>query len=750
MPEAQAAPAAAVIAEPRQGLGTYSRAECVPPDAHMKVDQFRVPGVNKAITSGSLKAMTDSRAASAGTLDPAQILESISDAFVAVDREWRFSYLNAKAQQVFRMRASRLIGRVCWELFPEGTRTQGYRRLHEAMAEGHAVEYLEYSLRYGIWYEVKAYPSRDGLSIYFRDVTERVAAEQKLRLHERAMEASVNAIVITSGRRQQYSIVHVNPAFERITGYSPAEVIGKNCRFLQGEDTEQPDLAVLKALLRQQKEGGVTLRNYRKDGTLFYNELHIAPVRSAKGHVTHYVGVLNDITETRRYQQELEHHVNHDALTGLANRHLLHDRLQQALFRAGRRDLRCAVMFLDLDHFKLVNDGLGHHVGDSLLKRVGSELGLILRPEDTVARFGGDEFVLIASEVQSLADVTDIAERIIARLSAPMLIDDQEITVSASLGIAIYPLDGESVDELLKNADAAMYHAKEGGRNAFSYYRKEMNVAISSQFSLKSKLAKAVEQGELVLHYQPQAGSRNVELVGMEALLRWDHPELGRVAPDQFIPLAEDTGLIVPIGEWVLMTACAFAADLRREGVEFGRIAVNLSARQFYQANLAKLIERILDASGLPPHCLELEITESMMMGNTDKVLRILSELKEMNVQLAVDDFGTGYSSLGYLRRFPIDRLKIDRSFIDDVPTSQHDATIAKAIISLAHNLGLQVIAEGVENHAQLGFLADNECDEIQGYLLSRPLDEPALRRFVATTGRLLAPDPALGSIERT
>ncbi len=701
-----------------------------------------MPGVNKTTTIGSLKTITDSGERPAGPLDPAQILESISDAFVAVDREWRFTYLNAKAQQVFRMRAARLIGRVCWELFPEGTRSQGYRRLHEAMAGGRAVEYLEFSLRYGIWYEVKAYPSRDGLSIYFRDVTERVAAEQRLRLHERAIEASVNAIVITTGRRQQYAIAHVNPAFERVTGYSAAEVLGRNCRFLQGEDTSQPEIAALRALLREKKEGRVTLRNHRKDGTLFYNELHIAPVRSSKGHVTHYVGVLNDITETRRYQEELEHHVNHDALTGLANRHLLQDRLQQALFRAGRRDLRCAVMFLDLDHFKLVNDGLGHHVGDSLLKRVGAELGTILRPEDTVARFGGDEFVLIATEVQSLADVTEIAERIIARMSSPMMIEGEEIAVSASLGIALYPLDGDSVEELLKNADAAMYHAKESGRNAFSYYRKEMNVAISAQFSLKSKLAKAVEQGELVLHYQPQAGASSVELVGMEALLRWEHPELGRVAPDQFIPLAEDTGLIVPIGEWVLITACKFAADLRRQGIDFGRVAVNLSARQFYQANLPKLIERILQASGLPAHCLELEITESMMMGNTDKVIRILSEFKEMNVQLAVDDFGTGYSSLGYLRRFPIDRLKIDRSFIDDVPTSQHDATIAKAIISLAHNLGLQVIAEGVENRAQLAFLAENGCDEIQGYLLSKPLDEVALRRFVTASGPLLAPAP--------
>ncbi|MDB5904572.1 MAG: hypothetical protein JWM26_3450 [Betaproteobacteria bacterium] len=669
----------------------------------------------------------------AGTLQPGQILESISDAFVAVDREWRFTYLNAKAQQVFGMKARRLLGRCCWDLFPEGVRTQGYRRLHEAMSEGKPVRYLEYSLRFAIWYEVDAYPHADGLSIYFRDVTERVAAEQKLRLHERALEATVNAVVITTGRRHQYSIVHVNPAFERITGYTAADAIGKNCRFLQGEDTRQPELAILRALLSAQQEGRVTLRNYRKDGSLFYNELHVSPVRNAKGHVTHFVGVLNDITETRRYQEELEHHVNHDALTGLANRHLLQDRLQQALFRSGRRELQCAVMFLDLDHFKLVNDGLGHHAGDVLLKNVASELITILRPEDTVARFGGDEFVLIASEVDDLTDVTDIAERIVSRLSVPVIIENQEISVSASLGIAIFPLDGESVEELLKNADAAMYHAKERGRNTYSFYRKEMNNSISEQFQLKSKLAKAVEQGELLLHYQPQAASSSVALVGFEALIRWEHPDLGRISPDRFIPLAEDSGLIVPIGEWVLLTACQFAAGLRNEGEEFGRVAVNLSARQFYQATLAKSIERILDRTGLPPQCLELEITESMMMGNTERVLSILSELKEMGIQLAVDDFGTGYSSLGYLRRFPIDRLKIDRSFIDDVPSSQHDATITRAIISLAHNLGLGVIAEGVETRAQLDFLAQNGCDEIQGYLLSKPLDESDMREFVTS-----------------
>jgi diguanylate cyclase (GGDEF)-like protein/PAS domain S-box-containing protein len=665
------------------------------------------------------------------TLDPAQILESISDAFVAVDRQWRFTYLNQKAQQLFRMRARRLIGRVCWDLFPEGLRTVGYRRLEEAMAQGHAVEYLEYSLRFGIWYEVKAYPHADGLSIYFRDVTERVAAEQKLRLHERAIEATVNAVVITTGRRQKYSIVHVNPAFERITGYSAAEVLGRNCRFLHGEERDQPGLTVLRALLREQKEGCVTLRNYRKDGTLFWNELRISPVRNARGHVTHFVGVLNDITETKRYQDQLEHHVNHDALTGLPNRHLLRDRLQQAISRADRRELQSAVMFLDIDHFKLVNDGLGHHVGDALLKDIGSELLALLRPGDTVARFGGDEFVLIVEEIQGHAAATEIAERIVSRLSMPRRIENEEIAVSASVGIAMCPADGETVDSLLRHADTAMYHAKERGRNTYSFYQKEMNACVTEKFTLKTRLARAVDNGELDVHYQPQVRAHDIRVVGFEALARWHHPELGSVAPDRFIPIAEESGLIVPIGEWVLHRACTFAADLHARGVPFCRIAVNLSARQFYQATLTKSIERVLCSTGLPPRFLELEITESMMMGNTEKVLRILGELKEMDVQLAIDDFGTGYSSLGYLRRFPIDHLKIDRSFIDQVAASEHDATIAKAIVSLAHNLGLHVIAEGVETHAQLDFLARNGCDEIQGYLIERPLPEDGVRKFM-------------------
>ena len=664
-------------------------------------------------------------------LRPAEILESISDAFVTVDRDWRFSYANPKAELVFRMKRERLIGQRCWDLFPEGVRTQGRRRLEEAMAEGRSVHYLEYSLRYGIWFEVTAYPYVDGLSIYFRDVTERVAAEQKLRLHERAIEASVNAIVITTGRRQRYSIVHANPAFERITGYSAAEVMGKNCSFLQREDWDQPELGALRTLIDEQKEGRVTLRNYRKDGSLFYNELHLAPVRTPKGDVTHFVGVLNDITETKRYQNELERHINHDALTGLANRYLLQDRLEQAIRRAQRREISCAVMFIDLDHFKLVNDGLGHHWGDLLLKRVSAELLSAVRPEDTVARFGGDEFVVIANDIESHASTTEIVERIVSRLSGAMSLEGQEVSVTASLGIAHYPQDGAGVDDLLKNADAAMYHAKQKGRNTFSFYRKEMNGSISTRFALRVRLARAIENGELALHYQPQMKARNLALVGFEALIRWHNPELGHIPPDRFIPLAEDTGLIVPIGEWVLRTACQLARSMMLAGTRFERMSVNLSARQFYQADLASTIERILSETGLPAANLELEITESMMMGQTEKVLRILNELKEMNIMLAVDDFGTGYSSLGYLRRFPIDRLKIDRSFIDDVPGSAHDVTLTQAIIALGHNLGLRVIAEGVETQAQLEFLAQNGCDELQGYLLSRPLDEPTLQRFV-------------------
>ena len=667
-----------------------------------------------------------------GDLDAVQILESMSDAFVAVDRNWRFTYANPKAEQVFRMSRRRLMGAHCWALFPEGLRTAGRKRLEEAMEGGRSAHYLEYSLRYGIWFEVTAYPNPDGLSIYFRDVSERVAWEQKLRLHERAIEASVNAIVITTGKRQGYAVVHVNPAFERITGYSASEVIGQNCRFLYGEDLDQPALLTLRALIDDEREGRVTLRNYRKDGSLFYNDLHLAPVRDVKGRTTHFVGVLNDITETRRYQEELERHINHDALTGLANRNLLHDRLQQAINRAARRESVCAVIFLDLDHFKLVNDGLGHHWGDLLLKAVSEELLCALRPEDTVARFGGDEYVLVVNDLADAEAAAEVAQRVVKCVQRTHTLDDEELNVSASLGIALYPTHGDTADELLKNADAAMYDAKQSGRNTFSFYRKEMNGTVSQRFLLKTKLAKAIDNGELALHYQPQVSAQNGLLVGMEALLRWTNPELGRISPDRFIPLAEESGMIVPIGDWVLRTACELGRALLDSESPVERISVNLSARQFYQTNLAQLIERTLNETRLPPSCLELEITESIMMGHTEKVLRIMRELKEMKVSLAVDDFGTGYSSLGYLRHFPIDRLKIDRSFINDVPSNQHDCTITNAIITLGHNLGLTVIAEGVETSEQLAFLAQNGCDEVQGYLISKPLDEATLREYLS------------------
>ena len=355
-------------------------------------------------------------------------------------------------------------------------------------------------------------------------------------------------------------------------------------------------------MIKEQKEGRVTLRNYRKDGSLFYNELHLAPVRTAKGDVTHFVGVLNDITETIRYQDELERHINHDALTGLANRHLLQDRLEQAIRRAQRREISCAVIFVDLDHFKLVNDGLGHHWGDLLLKSVAAEL-LERRQARGHRRAVRRRRVRRDRERHSVPeDATEIVERIAARLSCARALENEEVSVSASLGIAVYPQDGKTVDELLKNADAAMYHAKERGRNTFSFYRKEMNGSISKRFALKTKLAKAIENGELSLHYQPQMTARSGILVGFEALLRWDNPDLGNIPPDRFIPLAEDTGLIVPIGEWVLRTACQFACTLRIEGTSFERMSVNLSARQFYQADLASTIERILvERRGFPP-----------------------------------------------------------------------------------------------------------------------------------------------------
>jgi len=432
--------------------------------------------------------------------------------------------------------------------------------------------------------------------------------------------------------------------------------------------------------------------------------------------------------ERKRYQEELERQANYDALTGLPNRHLLNDRLKQAVF-AQRNARSIAVVFIDLDHFKVINDSLGHNFGDEVLRHVGERLTAAVRDGDTVARLGGDEFVLILSDQTREDVIFRTMRRLIGKVSEPIMIGERELNITCSAGISLYPQDGPDVQTLLKNADAAMYRAKSQGRNTFQFYTAEMNELANERLTMEQSLRRAIDRDELLLHYQPRLNLRTGKVDGVEALVRWQHPQRGLVYPDRFIPLAEETGLIVPIGEWVLRSACAQGRAWRKQGYS-PVISVNLSQRQLWGGGLVRLVADVIAKTGMAEH-LELELTESMVMHDAENVITTMQGLKAIGVRLSVDDFGTGYSSLSYLKRLPLTALKIDGSFVRDTTTGGPDeGLIAKAIISLGHSLHLKVVAEGVETPEHRKFLEAHDCDEIQGYLIAKPLPPQQVDKF--------------------
>jgi diguanylate cyclase (GGDEF)-like protein/PAS domain S-box-containing protein len=565
----------------------------------------------------------------------------------------------------------------------------------------------------------------------YTDVTERKRADLALRLQSRALDASVNAILITAPSPSGNLIEYVNPAFMRITGYDPAEVIGHDCRVLQRDDREQEGVALIREALAGNREVSAVVRNYRKDGALFWNQLFIAPVPNADGVITHHIGVINDVTELIRYQEQLEYQANYDGLTRLPNRNLLRDRLEHALVVARRHHSGVAVAFLDLDGFKNVNDSLGHSVGDRLLGVVAERLTRCSRTSDTVARHGGDEFVIVMTDTLDEKSLIAWMERVRISIAEPVWLDGNELYVGCSMGVSLFPQDGDDAETLMKKADVAMYRAKDMGRNTFQFYQPEMNASAGARLNLERRLRRALRDNEFLLHYQPQVDISSGQIVGVEALVRWDDPEVGLVPPSSFIPLAEDSGLIGPLSEWVLREACRQNKAWQDEGLPPARVSVNLSARVFQQRDIAELVKQVFAETGLEPKYLELELTESTIMRNAEEAVSMLNELHALGIGLAIDDFGTGYSSLSYLKRFPVDRLKIDRSFVSDIGVSVDGETITSAIIALAHSLKLQVIAEGVETSAQLEFLKKRECDEMQGFYFAKPLSTQAISELL-------------------
>jgi diguanylate cyclase (GGDEF)-like protein/PAS domain S-box-containing protein len=569
-----------------------------------------------------------------------------------------------------------------------------------------------------------------------RLVRERTAAlkqaNRSQQLLKQAVDACFNSIVIVRADQDDYPIEYVNPAFEKLTGYSAADVIGGNCAKLWGVDVAQGGLREIFAMVRDKREGSAVLRTYRKDGSMLWTEVNIAPVRDPAGAVTHFVAAHSDVTEKRRYESELEYQATHDALTGLVNRQLLSERLRQEIGGAARQRTSVWVLFVDLDRFKFVNDSVGHRGGDECLQAIAQRLGATVRPQDTVARLGGDEFMIVLSERGDGHLSTSVLDRIMQAVARPVTICGQEFFLSCSVGVASYPGDGDKPDALIEYADLAMYRAKQLGRANYQFYLPEMNQQAQERTHLENAMRNALERGEFELHYQPQLDLRSGRIVGVEALLRWRHPELGLLLPASFLALAEDTGLIVPIGAWAMRRACAEVRAWQLDGREGLRLALNLASRQFHQPDLLERVAQVLDETGLPAACLELELTERMVMNDVASAVAVLNELRSLGVRLAVDDFGTGYSSLGQLKNFPLDALKIDHSFVHAISSHGNDAAIPDAIISLAHNLGMRVIAEGVETEAQCEFLARNMCDEIQGNLFSAAIDAKAMAALLA------------------
>jgi diguanylate cyclase (GGDEF)-like protein/PAS domain S-box-containing protein len=554
------------------------------------------------------------------------------------------------------------------------------------------------------------------------DLARRIRSEQSLRLREKIIDVSSNAIIICSAEGPEHVIGYVNPAFESITGFTAAEVVGKSLGTLQDNRQALGDLAEISAALHERREGHAVLRNYRKDGTPYWNDVFIAPLRNDDGGVDNLVLVQSDISAVMRFEAELEYQAHHDGLTGLANRRQLRERLEHAIGCAQQGGTELWVVFIDLDRFKFVNDTLGHDAGDVMLKALAERIKLVVRKSDTLARIGGDEFMLILPAGEEQAASLAVIQAIMSAVAEPIMIQSYEFHLTCSVGIAVYPDDGTTVESLAKHADIAMYKAKEAGRNCWQFYTAAMSARTLERLELEADLYHALERDEFILYYQPQVDLRSGAIVGMEALLRWNRPGHGIVGPSDFIPLAEDMGLIAPIGDWVLRAACEQTVAWHKAGLGGLRVAVNLSPRQFTQQGLTQSIVAILGETGLAARFLEVELTESSVMNDVEHAVVVLRELKQLGVHIAIDDFGTGHSSLSYLRRFPIDVLKIDKSFVHEITLDEDGATIVRTIISLAHSLRLTVTAEGVETNDQQAYLREHGCDHIQGYLVSRPV----------------------------
>jgi diguanylate cyclase (GGDEF)-like protein/PAS domain S-box-containing protein len=658
----------------------------------------------------------------------AVIVESSDDAIMAITRDGIIMTWNPGAERLYGYAAVDAVGKPLSILIPserahELPKILAHVGRREIMNHFETVQMCKDDRRIEVSLTVSpihgAAEGGIGASIIARDITERRRAEAQIRLTAKVFESSNQGIVITDA---QANIISANQAFEEMTGYAGEEVVGKTPRILR---SGRHDKAFYADVWRSIAEHGYwqgEIWHRRKNGEIYPEWLTVSAVKDDRGEITHYIGASSDIGEQKAAHERINYLAHYDELTGLPNRTRLQELLATMTANAKGNHTKVAVMFMDLDRFKDINDSLGHAAGDALLAVFAERLRGCIRAEDTAIRLGGDEFVAVLADIQRSEHVALVAEKIIEAAAKPYVIAGRDIVSTLSIGISLYPDNGGDAGTLVRNADMAMYAAKETGRNNYQFFSAKMDQKASMTFSLENDLRKALEHGEFVLHYQPQVDLSSGRIVGVEALIRWQHPKQGLISPAHFIPFAEERGFIVPIGEWVMQEAFRQNREWQLAGLPAVPVAVNVSPLQFQQKDFVKKTVSLAEEAGLPPQYVELEITESAIMRDVQAAQTVLGALKAAGFQLSIDDFGTGYSSLNYLKRFPIDKLKIDQSFMQGLPTDVDDAAIVSAILAMAQALRLITVAEGVETAEQVEFLRVKGCDQAQGYYYNKPL----------------------------
>ena len=687
--------------------------------------------------------------AAESSLDAFYIMDSVRDAARNIV-DFRLTYVNANGEKQLGKPRNELIEKTLTEVLPASDLARVLEQYRQvvltAVPSTEEVE-MKQSPGGSRWIVTQAVKLRDGIALTSRDVTkERGRLREIARLHEFTQSMIENAPFSIIATDPAGTVTAMNPAAETLTHYRKHELIGQHsvvmlhdpaemsARAVQlSRDLQEPVQAGFGSLIARPRHGQTDEHEWsyiRKDGSRIWVNLAMTALKSKGDKIAGYLGIAFDITERKKLTEYVNHLAHHDPLTGLPNRVLLDDRMRQSIQRAKRNHHKVAVLMVDIDYFKRINDSLGHTAGDSLLDIVAKKLCSAVRQTDTVARMGGDEFVIIMPEFRDERDAERCAENIIQKVSTPTMLGNREVNVTVSVGLCIFPDCAPDADTLLKNADAALYEAKESGRNAFHIFNEGMVVATADKIEFEHDLRHAMVNGELSLEYQPQVSCLTGEVIGVEALLRWNHPKRGSVPPSHFIPLAEATGMILPIGEWTIRMASHEGKELQQQLGRELMIAVNLSPRQFRQKNLVSQVAAALKDSGLPPECLEFEITEQTLMSTSTTTTETLMQLRSLGVKIAIDDFGTGFSSFSYLLQYEVDRLKIDRSFVRRSTEDQNAAAIVRAIISMAHGLNLKVVAEGVETNGQLDFLLNRSCDEAQGFYFAGAVPADQLIRI--------------------